>query len=269
LISNLTIIVTTSYKYRALIDGFIFFFEKYWTNCPYKVIISLESEYRFSNNEKIEFFTSNYSDWSSRLYETVKFSKSEFILLLMDDYFIFEKISNEEISRILNLVVQNRIDHLSHSITTENKLLKNSVKLIIDSFKVIQINSKIFNHSYSVVSADFYRKEFLIKILRRNETAWEFENMASFRTAFMSDVRIFKLISEKHPLKYTAGGVINKGRIRFGVQDVLDKNNFDFYWKDIKGLNVSTNLTPIHIRIFRKCKRIIKYPSHLFINKFE
>ena len=43
---NLTIVVTTSFSYRELIDGFIYFFDRYWPDCPFNVLISLENEVR-------------------------------------------------------------------------------------------------------------------------------------------------------------------------------------------------------------------------------
>lgn len=43
---DITIVVTTSKKYRELIDGFIYFFNKFWSECKFEVIIILEDEKR-------------------------------------------------------------------------------------------------------------------------------------------------------------------------------------------------------------------------------
>jgi len=265
--NKLTIVVTTSYMYRTLIDGFTFFFEKNWANCPYDVVISLESEYKYS--ERFKFFTSTSSDWSTRLWETLDSIDSDYVLLLMDDYFIFDIVSNNEISKILDFVIQNRISHLSHSHTFAHFNIGNRCNVLINNYEVVEVYSILSNFAYVLISADFYNRKFLMEILRKNETAWDFENMASFRTIFLNDKSIYKLIGDEHPLKYTIGGVIHKGKIRNGVQDIMDKNNFLLVWNDKKNLSVSTYTTPFWIRFSRKIIRITKYLNHVFFKKIR
>lgn len=264
---RLTIVVTTSYLYKELIDGFIFFFDRYWSDCPFNVIISLENEVR-ENYDKYKFVSSNSSDWSERLFEVLNYVETEYLLLMMDDYFIFDYIDNNEIKFLLNLLDRFNIDHMAQTYDIAGYPVREEVLVSESKTRLYKLQPNLKNYNYSIVSADFFSVRFLKSMLRKNESAWEFENLGSFRTLFRKKLNIHKFITEFHPLRYTYGGIIEKGKIREGSQNLLDKHAYNLVWSDKKGLTVSTVDTPKHIRIFRKMSRLVKTVFHVFSSKF-
>lgn len=260
---KLTIVVTTSFLYKELIDGFIFFFDRYWPDCPFDVIISLENEVR-DDYDKYKFVSSNSSDWSERLFEVLNYVETEYLLLMMDDYFIFDYVDNAEIKFLQNLLDLHNIDHLAQTNNINGYPVRKELVSSHPNISLYMLNPSIKNFNYAIVSADFFRVRFLKSILRKNESAWEFENLGSFRTVFRKNISILKFETEIHPLKYTYGGVIEKGKLRDGVQIILDKLGYNLDWSEKKGLSVSTLDTPKNVRFFRKIVRLIKTIVHLF-----
>lgn len=266
-VQKLTIVVTTSFLYKELIDGFIFFFDRYWPDCPFEVIISLENEVR-DDYDKYKFVSSNSSDWSERLFEVLNYVGTDFLLLMMDDYFLFDYVDNAEIKFLLNLMEHFNIDHMAQTYDIAGYPVRKEVFFSESNIRIYMLQPNLKNYNYSIVSADFFNVKFLKSMLRKNESAWEFENLGSSRTVLRKNLNIFKFETEIHPLKYTYGGVIEKGKLRDGVQIFLDKLGYNLVWSEKKGLNVSTLDTPKHIRIFRKIFRTIKTVFHVFSSKF-
>ena len=187
---------------------------------------------------------------------------------MMDDYFIFDHIDNNEIKFLLNLLERFNIDHMAQSYNIANYHVSEEVFFLESKTRLCKLQPNLKNYNYSIVSADFFSVRFLKSMLRKNESAWEFENLGSFRSVFKKKINLFKFETENHPLKYTYGGIIEKGKLRDGLPTKLDKLGYTLKWNDKKGLNVSTLDTPKHIRIFRKLFRLVKTVFHVFSSKF-
>jgi len=93
----MTIIVPTCAAYADILTPFVHFFEKFWPDCPYrKILINSPNDYRGFEN----FRTQSDLGWIANvlfLMETQGVSGN--VLLLLDDYLLTQRISNEEIER--------------------------------------------------------------------------------------------------------------------------------------------------------------------------
>jgi hypothetical protein len=247
-IPSFSIVVTTSYKYRNLIDGFLFFYSKYCVDCKYEVILSLEKEER-ENFESYKFLSSNSTNWSERLIETLNKIDSEYIYLMLDDYFLINSVNHEKINQILTYAKLNKIQHIKFH--TSNSMISSD-----DEINFISIPKSKKKFSYYVVAEGFYHRESLIRILNMRESAWEFELYASLRAVLDSDFNSMLAITNS-PLPYLVGGVICKGKIRQAAYEFLRNEKFELYFEPQK-VKVSTDDTNILIRAIRKVLRVIK-----------
>lgn len=264
-VNSISIVVSTSFKYRELIEGFIYFFEKYWSNCKYDVYIALEKEYR-TNKGMFKFITSFHDDWSTILFDTLKVIETDYIYLLLDDYFLSDFVDAKIINNAVREMIQNNIKYLGFSEITLKKKHKR-LPTISDDYQLFLLNRDFKDFEYYVGAGHIYHRKSLIEILRRNETAWEFETFASLRAMLFVNFKSARMILSKIPIKYVGGGVIMKGMIRKEAKEFLERENFslDFPHKIVE---VSTERTPISIRIARKIMRPAKIFMHLLFGKY-
>ena len=130
----------------------------------------------FHHHKKDFFFNkqilySNRYEWSISLIDWLSNIKSEYILLLLDDQ-IIKRISPNKIIKIVNDMNSNDIKYAQISYGTH----------IIRRFlnKNIIFKSKVVNSKYSInLQPSIWEKNFLINLLIKSETPWDFEIKSS------------------------------------------------------------------------------------------
>lgn len=252
--SEISIVVSTCDRYSKLLNGYIHFFEK---NFDYSRI---ESVYIGLENLSVDdysifnFVTTSEGDWSIRLYKTLTMVKSEYILLMLDDYWSLDKIDVKILNYLSDFVIKNHVDHLSSVINPMDYMHQLELN---DSMSVCEVYSVTPNKSmdYYYVAGGFYKRESLMKLLRKNESAWDFESNATRRGVRNGLTKNFRYYSKKNVFGYPFGGIIHKGHLT-SVSDIrLKQLGYDFSWEPLS-VNVSTPETPILTRSFRKLKRV-------------
>lgn len=262
-----SIVVCSSQKYRSLIEGFIFFLNKNWSNCPYDIFFSLEKE-SMEDLKGITFINSISSDWSTRLYLTLNVIKSDYIILMLDDYYIFNPIDSKFIQNAIYEMKKSNLDHLSFDFGSTNALRKNLIQTSSKDFQLYALSKNILNYQYNVVCEGFYNRESLMRLLRKNESPWEFEQYASLRSVLNRNFSSSKVITNQNPLGYISGGVIMKGEIRQEAKKYFSKYNYNFNFSK-KNVKVSTSRTPLQIRLVRKIVRFLKIIIHVYFGKLK
>lgn len=81
-------------------------------------------------------------------------------------------------------------------------------------------------------------------VLRKNESAWEFELNASYRYFNYRKSKNYRFYMNEDPFKFLKGGIINKGEIRETAKTFLEQKSINFTWEKQK-VGVSTKETPI------------------------
>lgn len=262
-----SIVVTTSFKYKELIDGFIYFFEKYWADCDYEIYISLEKEKRLNKNN-FKFITSMSDDWSTRLFYTLKLVDSELILLMLDDYYIFDFVDSNIITSSVNEMQKNSIDHLSFFSSDYFDRRVESIETISNEYKLYLYKSDFMNYIANVVCGGLYNKKSLMQIIRKDETAWEFETFASLRSIIDKNFISARMVYSCNPLKFVDGGVIKKGRIRDEALEQLNKEKFNLVFTE-KSIQSSNGNVGLLFRFYKKIIRIYKNYTHIIFGKLK
>ena len=90
---NLDILVISCDAYSDVWDAFFKSFHEQWTNCPLKLNL-------LSNNKSYDFYKVNTIkvgediSWSDNLLIGIKNLKNDYILVLLEDLLLYNKISN-------------------------------------------------------------------------------------------------------------------------------------------------------------------------------
>jgi hypothetical protein len=181
------------------------------------------------------------------------------VLLLFDDAYIMGKIDTISIDNIYKKFISEKLDFMSI------RYWENSDKLKFEYTKYLS--------EYSINSSGFFKKDFLLKYLRKNETAWEFELLGTFRSVFLRpnimSASLFNILPIPH------GGVIIKGKKN-------EKVDFMFLAKehgihiDFEKIRIShkdnklftSRKTPFLVRLNRKIKRNLKKIVNIYFNSF-
>jgi len=251
-----SVLVTTSDNYVGLIKLFIHHFRSNWPNENIKVIIIGETI--VPNLESLDIKTAlmgRKSNWSELVNFGLSFVITPYVFLLMEDAFLLSAVNPDNLTEIFSLSMKFNIDYLRLNV-------KSNVE---DEFKITR-----FDYSKNRVSIvdGVWNVNFLKKILRKNENAWEFE----FNS--LSRMRLYSCncyYSNLDLLNIPPGGVIVKGKLNnaIDVDKLLNVNNVSYEWEDINNLSgVVTEETPILRRIIKIPCRYLKLCFNLIFNNF-
>lgn len=254
--SNVIFVYLTNDKYNFLWDDFFALLLKYWPKFSFEVLINTESEkYNNSNFKirKVDSYNRN-SNWSDRLIHYLNRIDEEYIILWMDDHFIYDYIDNEKINKAIKIITENKkIGHISFESQPGSKESK------IFEF----LSRRKFLAPYRIsLQPGVWEKKYLLKILRGFESPWQLEINGSFRSNFIKkDIYCF---SQK--VVYTHyGALIMRGKIN---------KNISNYFKEYENLVMNYPLeeytkVPESKKVFKRIFRLLRYGIDSCISIFR
>ena len=162
---NCTLVVTTCKSYRDVFAEFRALFIKNWSACPY--LLYVVSDENIPDSSPFVSISSA-GDWISRLGNALSNIESEFVLLLLDDYFIGTGLDLQELDRAINFVRVNDAKCLR---------LVNIPKVGGLPTEYLDISKIVTNQPYVLnLQASIWKKSFLQEIIGTKEgSAWDFE----------------------------------------------------------------------------------------------
>lgn len=225
------IVVTSSNKYYSLLEGFEHFVNKYWKDCEFEIHYCLEDSLAIDIKKGELHFNPETSSWSQRLIRCLKLIETDNVILMCEDYFIFNKVNQDQINNMIKIFSEFSFDLLSWY-PNENLGVKNKNLITTEKFKINQL-LRSFKYKYHIVAHGIYKKDSLLEILRPTENIWEFENFGSFRANLFQSLKIGKYISSANPLEYHSPGILIKGKLTEKAKIELYKNNYKLIWNDM------------------------------------
>lgn len=253
---NLSIIVTTSDKYVGLINLFFYYLMLNWSDHNTDVVIVGETINPSINHLNVKsLVVGSPATWSEQVFFGLKYVSTPYIILLMEDAFILSEVKSNSINSILDLFNSKDLDYLRLSSKGHGNF-----------------DSMLFAFDYKIdtVSICFgiWRRDFLRKLLRKNENAWEFEFNSLVRIKYFKN-KIYK--SNSKILDIPPGGVIVKGIINSNINynNVFINPAVNFHWENLENLNnVTTDKTNLILRLIRIPPRYLKLIYNIFFNRF-
>ena len=159
----LTVVVDSFDGYSDLWPCFFSVFQKQWENCPYDVKL-------ISNHKSFEGVTTiNVGDetcWSDRTLKAIEQIKTDYVLLLLEDYLFGEPVDTQNIENTLAFMEKESAKYLR--LTNIPKSRFNNK----DNFFPLYADEE-----YAInLQASIWEKNFLIESLKKySGNAWEFE----------------------------------------------------------------------------------------------
>lgn len=158
--------------------------------------------------------------WSERMLNTLKQIDSEFILLLLEDFFIMQKFNLEYFNKVMDYLRDHPDVGAVHT-TPNGRFPKDAEDMFL---------RRDFNKLNITITVVVWRKEFLEVLLRKHENIWQFEWYSTFRAKKLYPEWKIVQYNEKFPIIYDYRVNIQEG---YGITESkwLPKNKelFDQY----------------------------------------
>ena len=172
-LEDFCIYISTSKSYEDLIPPMILLLTKYTNLNGLKTYIGSEEPSNLNSllpetHLSIEIFHCiECGPWGKRTIENLKKVKEKYVLFILDDFFLTNYIDFRIINQIINFLNAN--SHVG--------FVKQTYRPKADR----DFLSKSDNFTVNFHPPAIWRKDFLIKILRKHESIWAFETMGAKR----------------------------------------------------------------------------------------
>ncbi len=172
---NVTILVNSCDKYEEAWEPFFKLFNIQWPDCPYRIILNTESKTFSCDYLSIEtIHTGEYKTWTERVKAVLKKIDTEFVLFLLEDFFLLSPVDTSSWNKILNTIKSNeKIGFVGFPTISAYQPQKHQKSL--DEF--LYLTKKRATYRVNV-SLGLWRREFFLQMLFCNGDPWYFEGIA-------------------------------------------------------------------------------------------
>ena len=278
---NICILINSCDKYSDAWTPFFRSLEKTWPEAA-ELEIYLNTE---TKTYKDPFFNVNVLNilpgkqnnisWGERLIDAIKRTKSEFILFLLEDFFIKTRVDAALINSIFKWFSGDPSAAAAALIPCKDTETSTKCPSPAEAFGLAQRDKRVF---YKLnASPSLYRKETLLKYTRKNDSPWDWEYFGSIRT-WHSPLKFYALKGDGIVFDYDYGGAIFRGKwVGPGLKDIESRFNLKIETGDREVVydleklpSVKLNRMPpikrsIPRMIRNRTKYLIEYLRSLFI----
>ena len=208
---NLTIVVNSCDKYEDLWYPFFEVFRKNWENCPCKIILNTESKTyvhptKISDNgiDCLQLFKDNPNvDWSTRYLETLKYVKTKYCLVLLEDCFFTRKVDEDGLVKLIKTSDRIKKFGAIYFSFPSNRLFRD---------KKYNLNrlSRWTPYRISAYSG-FWLTSKLVTTIKLGESAWGYEVFGTQREIKFS-TKFYSIDDEYSPIGLDIWTSVTKGK---------------------------------------------------------
>lgn len=215
---TLTVVFCTCDNYSDLWHDFFRLFKKYWPQFNGQIILNTETKafkYEGLNISEPLNCPLNTS-WSDRLSLSLKKAASEYVLIMLDDFYLKASVDNERFLETLEFMNSNS------GIASVTYLHEPGMKKEVSGLEGFNYR-KNFSVYKMTAHLTLYRKEYLMSVLKAGESAWEFEVNGTVRAWFKRG-RFLCPNNSFEIFPYDFGSLVIRGGYLKPVKEYFEKN---------------------------------------------
>lgn len=186
------VVISTCDKYWDILDPFFTLFNKFWSDNPYPVFLNSETLDYSKDNVRVTTLKARAADlsWTRRLKEALERIDAEYILFMLDDFFLYDYVDTTRIKKCITYMRKDpnigAIYFTCFSFHTEECDLPELEKC--DNTGRNKVN----------LTLALWRRDVFLYYLNHDESPWEFEENALERSLDRGDT--FYLFSKNVPI---------------------------------------------------------------------
>lgn len=181
-----TVLVATCDSYEDAWYPFLNLLSKYWGDCPYDIVLNTESKKCTLKYENLNVITFNLYEpgskvtYGKRYIDHLNKIDTEYVITLMDDFFIRSKVDTEVLEQIMDWMDED-VKIASFCLIHHDD--EHSCRYLRDEkgYKNFSLRPKYCKHNYDM-QANVWRRDALIKSWREYESPWEWEGPGNIRS---------------------------------------------------------------------------------------
>jgi len=264
LLKKTAFLVLSCDKYEEAWLPYFLMFEKYWPDCCFNIYLATNTK-KFDNKKislKINMLFSNkFTTWSDETLTILKQIKEEYLIISLEDYFIYKKVNTSEIIKCLEIMEKENAVFFRLAVFPKKYDAWWPCTKINDFYGYIHPNSE-----YLVcLQIAIWRKSFLENLLVKEENPYQFEINGSNRARNLAKLNpnYFLCIIERNkryflgPITYYCTGITN-GKWERKALKLLRKNNINFTPTQLQTKNFFENIfTSFYIFLPLKLRRVL------------
>lgn len=249
--TNYALMVLGCDKNSELIPMFLRNLKKYWPQYSKEVYINTESVRTVSDDFEL-IYPSLVCDintpWGKRLYCFLREYPYDYVVFLLDDFILGDFVDNDELDRV-HTIMKRHPEIACFNFMETYKDADDSVKEAYGRYYLKDRKAEFRMN----LQAAIWRKDYLMKFIRKHENPWQFETWGSIRSLRYRDEIYHIQKTAPHVFIYPEGGVFADGKW-------YEEKTIDFLKKE--GFNVDVSVRGVyHVGDPRKTE--ITYRSFL------
>ncbi len=197
------VVVSTCDGYRWIIPVFMYFWRKYYPNCPYEIIIITETK----RVQEKAYYTKGGS-WSRGIKNFLKESNESRILLILEDLLLMQTVDTERV-RVAEKLCEYKTGTVRLNNAPHGYFIKHSKPTSIDGFREYPLKQRFIMGLQPAV----FQKNYLLDALGDRDNPWEAEQKGAKRLASLGD-KWKSLWPEQNIFTIQPVGLMKKGRLR-------------------------------------------------------
>ena len=257
--NKITVAVCSCDAYEDAWEPFSLSVEKYWPDIPHPVVLITENKKAGQGQVFDETINVSTSNWGEKIREAMLKIDSPYIFFVLEDQWPIEKVDQGIIDECLDYMEKNTDVGIIYLETAGTGGVKQSVKFD-DTYNEIPFGAP---YRFSCAPGIF-RRQFLLSILQKECSAWEFERRFSFAEAGR-EMRVLEL-SKTAWIRLAPPGAINRGKwvreMRSWAKDVGAEIDYgkraELTMRDILALNVKSFIFNINPALIVKIQNMKK-----------
>jgi hypothetical protein len=175
LFKKITVVISSCDSYSVLWDSFAKCFKKYWEiDCDIVFVSETKTHSSFKS------VTPGNLPWGERNRIAIQNINTEYIFWILEDYFFSRSIRKDDLHRYLEDFQKFNMDRLQIGPRGSNNYINSYADNKLDhkpKFDYLKISS---SEDYSIcMQPSIWRKEFILKVLDKDYTPWDFEIIGS------------------------------------------------------------------------------------------
>ncbi len=217
-----TILINSCDKYSDLWLPFFTLLKKNWPSVSnYQVVLNTETlSYSFDGINIKTYPATQDETWSARLKRNLKNIKTDYVLFLLDDFFIETEVDEKTIFDCVKYLDQNKdVLYFGFVPTLWDNITDNR-------FSGFEKRKRITNFRVTTQAGLWRRKE-LLALIRKHESPWDFETFASIRSRLRYGEYYVAKRGTNYAFNYDFdhGGAVHRGGWTKHAEKLLKDNN--------------------------------------------